>query len=102
MTADRATPPPEPVPTHEFLAEEVKARGWTASDVAARCDLSEADVLRVLVLGSYRNPWLVEMPQFARALGVSTDMLTNLIEAEMIANAAWSAWLRDITESGNA
>lgn len=100
MTADRVCPP-EPPRAHSYLRDEMEARGWTAADVAARCDLSEAEVSRTLELGTYRNPFEVEMPQFARAFGVSEDLLTNLVAAEMEGHMKRAAWLRDVKEAGN-
>lgn len=97
--ADR-TCPPEPIPAHSYIRQEMEARGWTAADVAARCDLTPEDVQRVIELGTYRNPFTVEMPQFAGAFGVAVELLENLIAAEMEGHMQRAAWLRDVKEAG--
>jgi plasmid maintenance system antidote protein VapI len=77
--------PAETFPAHEFMADEMSARGWSDADMAARCDLSEQEVERIRTRGTWAAPYDRELPEIAKAFGeVSAQSWVNLFDAAML------------------
>lgn len=83
MTAQLAPPPVEVWPLAYYLAEEMEARGWRATDVAARMpgDCGR-NIIMVNLLLSVQDEKMLLDAQIMSALGdafdVSADLFKNL------------------------
>lgn len=71
--------PAETCPPREFLADELRARHWTASDIAYRSELLTSEVFAILS-GRKRIEWR-EAVHLGRALGTSPEYWLGLERA---------------------
>lgn len=61
-----------------YLQKELEARGWSASDLAAKCDITKSNISK-LFQNPERIPQTVTLVKLARGLGVPLGRLITLL-----------------------